>query len=156
MKRTRIACLLFALVAATLATPADAAKRNEREPARRATATYDNPAFGLASGAGGAACLPCPTFTVSPRERWVKMEVHDDVSPAPVAFDIRQRRPDGSCCAEIGGPFCGSTGRQPVEIRPGLDVLVFVFPSGDTACPGAFGTRGTAVAVFRSDPHSAP
>src|SRR5687768_14021709 len=114
MKRTGMVCLLFALLAATVVTPADAAKSNPQKPARRAVIAYDNPTLGSASGTGGAACFPCPTFAISKAERWVKIEVRDDASPAPVAFDIRQRGLDGACCIKVAGPFCGSTGKQRV------------------------------------------
>lgn len=152
MKRTGMVCSLFALLAATVVSPADAARSNSNKPTRRAVVTYDNPTLGSASGTGGAACLPCPSFDISKAERWVKMEVHDEASPAPVAFGIQQRRSDGTCCTEVAGPFCGSTGKQPVELTPGLDVLAYVYTSGDVICPGGVGTTGTIRAVFSNAP----
>ena len=149
MKRTAMVCLLVTLLAATLLAPADAAKR---KITRRVVTTYDNPTLGLASGTGGAACLPCPSFAVFAADKWVQMQVDDDVSPAQVAFDIRQSKSDGSCCEKVAGPFCGSTGNQPVGITPGHDVYVFVFASGDVTCPGAAGTSGTVTAVFSNAP----
>ena len=151
MKRTWLICLVFALMAGALVVPADAAKEGPTLT-RREVVTYDNPTFGLASGTGGAACFPCPSFDVSEQDRWVKMEVVDDVSPAPVAFAIRQEKLDGGCCDHVAGPFCGSTGKQPVALTRGLDVYVFVFALGDVACPGAFATTGTVTAVFSKLP----
>lgn len=155
MKRTGMVCLLFPLLAATLAAPADAADGGSKGVApsskrstRRAVATYDNPTFGSASGTIGEACFPCPAFATSATDASVRMTVDDDASPAPVAFEIRQLRPDGSCCDEVAGPFCGSTGKRSVKIAPGLDVLVFVFASGDVVCAGGLATSGTARAVF--------
>ena len=152
MKRTWLVCLALALLAGALVAPAQAAKEKRKKTTRRVVAPYDNPTLGLASGTGGAACLPCPTFDVSAKDMWVKMVIEDDVSPAPAAFGIRQSRPDGSCCDEVAGPFCGSTGRRPVRISPGLDVLVYVFASGDIACPGALGTTGIVRATFSNAP----
>lgn len=152
MKRTWLVCLVFALLASALIVPADAAKTNWNEATRRVVATYDNPTLGSASGTGGAACLPCPSFAITETDRWVKMKVDDDVSPAPVAFAIRQETVDGRCCDYIAGPFCGSTGKRPVEITPGLDVYVFVFAFGDFTCPGAIGTTGTVTAVLSDTP----
>ena len=152
MKRTAMVCLLVTLVAATLLAPADASSTSAEKVTRRAVATYDVPTLGSASDTIGAACLPCPSFALSAKDQWVKMEVHDDASPAPAAFDIRQEGPDGRCCEHVAGPFCGSTGKRPVEITPGLDLYVFVFATGDIACPGAFGTSGTAEAVFSNLP----
>ena len=152
MKRTGMVCVLFALLAGIAVAPADASRPDTQESTRRRVVPYDNPSVGAASGTGGAACLPCPSFAISSAERWVRMEVHDEASPAPVAFDIRQRRPDGWCCQKVAGPFCGSTGKKPVQLTPGLDVFVFVFASGDISCPGAIGTTGTVRAVLSHGP----
>lgn len=152
MKRTVMVCLLVTLLAATLAAPADARKSSRNGLTHRAVAAYTNPTLGIASGTGGAACLPCPRFAVDDTDKWAKIVVHDDASPAPVAFGIQQLSRDGTCCDEVAGPFCGSTGRQPIEITPGLDVLVFVFATGDVVCPGAVGTSGTVKAVFSNAP----
>ena len=152
MKRTWLVCLVFALLASALITPANAAKSSWEEVTRRVVVDYDNPTLGSAVGTGGAACLPCPSIAVTAKDRWVTMEVNDDLSPAPVAFGIRQAKPGGGCCVEVAGPFCGSTGKQPVEITPRLDVYVFVFAFGDVTCPGAVGTTGTVTAVFSNVP----
>ena len=147
MKRTWLICLVLALLAGALVVPADAAKEDPTLT-RRAVATYDNPTLGMASGTGGAACLPCPSFAVSSKDRWVKVEVVDDASPAPVAFAIRQETVDGRCCDHVAGPFCGSTGEEPVALTRGLEVYVFVFAFGDVACPGGLATTGTVTAEF--------
>lgn len=152
MKRTTMVCLLITMLVATLVAPADAAKKTPKTVTRTAVATYDNPTLGSASGTGGAACLPCPSFAVARDEAWVEVEVRDGASPAPVAFGIRQAKPNGTCCIKVAGPFCGSTGKQPVAIKPGAEVHVFVYASGDVACPGAFATSGRVKAVFSNVP----
>lgn len=152
MKRAVMVCLSVALLAATLVAPADAKKANPTNTTHRQVVTYDNPTVGSASGTGGAMCLPCPSFAVRATDRWAKIQVHDDASPAPVAFGIQQASPDGRCCDEVAGPFCGSTGKQPVAITPGLDVYVFVFATGDVVCPSAVGTSGTVKGVFSNAP----
>ena len=152
MKRTAMVCLLVMVLAATLTAPVDAAKGNAGKVTRRAVATYGNPTLGSASGTGGATCLPCPSFGVARTEAWVEVEVYDDASPAPGAFGIRQARRDGTCCIDVAGPFCGSTGTHPVRITRGNKVYVFVYASGDVACPGAFGTSGSVKAVFSNVP----
>src|SRR5687767_8504277 len=152
MKRTGFVCLVFVLLAGALVAHADAATTYPKKATRRAIVTYDNPTLGFASGTGGAACFPCPSFDISETERWVTLEVDDVVSPAPVAFQITQEGPDGSCCAYVAGPFCGSTGKRPVELSPGFDVFVFVFAFGDVTCPGAVGTTGTVRAIFSNAP----
>ena len=152
MKRASLVCLALALLAGALVAPAHAAKEKRKKITRQVVAPYDNPTFGLASGTGGAACLPCPKFAITAKDKWVKMVVADDVSPAPAAFGIRQMRLDGTCCDEVAGPFCGSTGKRSVRISPGLDLLVYVYAFGDIACPGALGTTGIVRATFSNAP----
>lgn len=151
LKRTGVVCLLFVLVAGMLVAPADAAKRKPKKVTREAVATYRYPAVG--SPSTRSACLPCPVFTISATERWVKMEVFDDASLAPVAFSIFQNTDNNNAVLEkVGGPFCGSSGKQPVEITPGVDVGFTVYSFGDVVCPGAVGTTGTVRAVFSNVP----
>src|SRR5688500_855447 len=116
MKKTALVCLAFALLAGTLVAPADAAKTNRKKVTREAVATYDYPLPGFASLKNGV-CAPCrPQFLTSAHERWVSVVVEDAASPAPVAFYIREVDPDGiRHDVPGGGPFCGSTGDQPVE-----------------------------------------
>jgi len=153
MKRTGIVCLLFALLAVTLVAPADAAKRKRKKVTREAVATYDYPTFGSATIDNGA-CAPChPYLDTSAQERWITVTVEDAASPAPVAFSIWEVAADGSRLpVEGGGPFCGSTGGQPVEIRPGFRVFVAVYALGDVVCPGGISTTGTVTAVFSNLP----
>ena len=153
MKRTGLICLAFALLAGTLVAPADAAKKNGKKITREAVETYDYPVFGSAS-AGTGACAPChPYIPTTAKERYVTVTVEDAASPAPVAFSILEVDEDGSRHAvEGGGPFCGSTGEQPVEIRPGFRVFVAVFAFGDVVCPGGIATTGTVTAVFSNVP----
>jgi hypothetical protein len=148
MKRTVLVCLVLTLLASALMAPAGAAKPSSTQSTRRAIVFYDVPTLGSASGTGGAGCFPCPRFVLSEEDRLVTMDVEDDVSFAPVAFDIRESRPDGSCCDKLAGPYCGSTGNQAVKTTQGRDVFVFVFAYGDDICPGAIATSGTITAVF--------
>ena len=153
MKRTGLVCLAFALLAGTLVAPADAAKRNGKKITREAVETYDYPVFGPAS-AGTGACAPChPYIPTTSQERYVTVTVEDANSSAPVAFSIREVAEDGSRHAvEGGGPFCGSTGEQPVEIKPGLRIFVAVFAYGADICPGGIATTGTVTATFSNVP----
>lgn len=81
------------------------------------------------------------------------MEVAD-ASGTPTAFTIAQKSdPAASLTAEtMGGPFCGSSGKEPVKLMPGVEVVVRVYAFGDVVCPGAFGTTGTVTAVFSNVP----
>ncbi|MGH2806187.1 MAG: hypothetical protein ACRDKT_02820, partial [Actinomycetota bacterium] len=127
---------------------------------RRAEATYELPYLGSPSTGGGCFSLgvasnDCPTFLTTPKENWVRMEVEDAASPTPVAFSIFQSNDQDPSTLEstiMGGPFCGSSGKEPVRIAPGVEVGVFVYASGDFVCPGAFATSGTVKAVFSNLP----
>ncbi len=155
MKRTGVVGFVFVLLVGTLVAPAVAAKRKPRKVTREAVMTYDYPTFASASGpADYGVCYPChPDFPTSAHERWVTVSVEDAVGPAPVAFSIWEVAPDGyQQPVEGGGPFCGSSGEQPVEIRPGYEVFVYVYASGDVVCPGGFATTGTVTAVFSNVP----
>ena len=152
MKRTGVICLMFALLAGGLVAPADAAKRQPKKVTREAIGTYTHPAVGSPS-APKSACLPCPTFEISGSERFVTMEVYDEASLAPVAFSIFQNFDQNEFVFErVGGPFCGTTGKKPVEVTPGQDVGFTVYAFGDTVCPGAVATTGTVNAVFSNVP----
>lgn len=152
MKRTGLVLLAFALLAGIVVAPADAGNRNRKKVTREAVGTYDYPTFGSASTTG--ACAPChPYFPATPQERWVAVTVEDAVSPAPVAFSIKEVSPDGGrSTIEGGGPFCGSTGDRPVQIEPGLRIFVSVYAFGDVICPGAVATTGTITATFSNVP----
>ena len=151
MRRRGLACLLVVLLTGALVAPADAARRKPKKVTREAVGTYRYPAVG--SPSTKSACLPCPTFEISASERWVTMEVVDDTSLSPVAFSIFQNTDDNDAVFEkVGGPFCGSSGKQPLEVTPGEDVGFIVYAFGDTLCPGAIGTSGTVRAVFSNAP----
>ena len=157
VKRTGILCLLFVLLAGMLVESAAAGKRRPRKVTRDAEATYALPWLGTPSTAGGCVNLgvannDCPKFTISTTERWVRMEVADETG-TPTAFRITQRRDPNSLDPEThAGPFCGSSGEEPVELVPGVDVIVHVYALGDIVCPGSFGTSGTVTAVFSNVP----
>ena len=150
MKRTGMVSLAFVLVAGALVAPADAGRRAPKKVTREAVGTYDHPSPGSASTK--AVCSPCGTFQISGSERWVRMEVVDDMSQNPVAFSIYQNKDGDNFFERVGGPFCGSTGKEPVEITPGEYVGFNIYAFGDVVCPGAIATTGTVTAVFSNVP----
>ncbi len=153
MKKTGVACLLFALVAGTFVAPANAAKEPSRKASREAVATYE--LAWPSSPSTGEGCFGddnCPTFSVSRSERWVSIDV-EDASGTPTAFKIAQiTDADDSSTETVGGPFCGSSGKQPVKLTPGARIIIRVYALGDTVCPGSVGTSGRIRAVFSNLP----
>lgn len=150
MKRTVAVCALFALLAGALAGPADAARRRV---AREAVDTYALP--WPSSPSTGEGCFGddnCPSFRVSRSERWVSVEVIDG-SGTPSAFEITETSGTGGATPiTVGGPFCGSSGKEPVRVTSGAKVTIRVYAVGDTVCPGSVGTSGTVKAVFSNVP----
>jgi hypothetical protein len=158
MKRTVVACALIAAVSFALVVPAEAAKTRSKRITRRAEAAYALP-YLISPSISGGGCFTvgvagneCPVFTISKTEEWVTMEVHDE-SGTPSAFSIWQKgESDGMSFTVMGGPFCGSSGKDAVRIAPGVDVGVAVYAFGDVVCPGAIATSGTVTAVFSNVP----
>lgn len=158
MKRAAVMCVLVGLVAGALVAPAGAANSKPKRVTRSAEATYDLPYLISPSLAGGG-CFhaggignPCPVFMLEKGEQWVTMEVHD-ASGTPAAFKIWQKKdPNDLSSSTMGGPFCGTTGNEPVRLAPGVEVGVSVFAFGDVICPGGFATTGTVTAVFSNVP----
>jgi hypothetical protein len=157
MKRA-VVCVLIAVVSGALVVPAQAAKTRPKKVTRRAEATYDLP-YVFSPSISGGGCFTvavagneCPVFSISKTEEWVTMEVKDD-SGTPSAFSIWQKgESDGTGFTVMGGPFCGSSGKNPIRLAPGVEVGVAVYASGDVVCPGAIGTSGTVTAVFSNIP----
>lgn len=151
----KIVSVVIAALACALAIPADAATTKPKKVTRPAEDTYGLPYLISPSFPGGGCFFPvndCPGFRTSKKEQWVTMQLKD-ASGTPTAFSIWQKvDPSDLSAKRVGGPFCGSTGDDPVRITGGVPVGVSVYASGDVVCAGAVGTRGTVTAVFSNVP----
>ena len=150
-KRTRVVCLVFALVAGAFVAPADAGKRESKKVTREAVDTYGLPWTSTPSTGEGCFGNGCVRFRISGSERWATIEVSDE-SGTPTAFKVAQKTDRGRAAETMGGPFCGSSGEKSVRLVPGAEVFVYVYGFGDVDCPGSVGTTGSVKAVFSNLP----
>lgn len=141
--------LLMLLVGSLVPATADAAKR--KKSARRvAKLPYTEPAYGTA-GFGlcfqGSSCVMFPVLT---GEKYVSIEIKDDLGTPVYASIIQDTSGDGSWLAhdDYTVHICGET-PEPIEIEPGLDVTVWVWqgPGLMPPCPGV-ASAGTVKATF--------
>lgn len=151
MRRTLVVCLLFTLLAGTFMMPAEAAKRKSKRVTREAVDTYGMPWLSSPSTGNGCFGDGCVGFRISGSERWVTMQVRDQ-SGTPTAFRITQKTDSARRGQTMRGPFCGTSGVEPVRLVPGVEVHVYVYALGDMGCPGSFGTSGKVRAVFSNLP----
>ncbi len=133
----------------------DATKR--RGP-RQEQQTYVTPAVsGFVAGSGGHICgnpgtplerTGCLYFQPRLSERFVEVEVAD-ASGLPVPFYLAQEA--GPVRDKDGIFLCGAS-EDPIEIAPGLQLLVVIQPvRQEPVCAGA-GTTGTVRVTFMKKP----
>ena len=136
MRRTSIVLLTIILALGVVATPGGAAKK----PRQRTVETpYSEPALGTA-GIGlcfpGASCVFVEPMT---GERYVSVEVVDDLGLPVYASVMQDTNGDGSWLAtdDYTVHICGKSA-APIEIDPSLTVAVWVWqgPGVSPACPG--------------------
>lgn len=151
MKKTLMIVLALSLVAGALAMPASAKKKKKKKPARIervAEARYEFPA-GIGSSSTGGGCLGCPTFPSGPGERFMSVEVTDDVTPkAGVSFSWDT---DGDGISDTGFEVCGAT-EAPVEIPEGVSPNAFPWIAPGVDCPDGSSTSGTIKVTFSNMP----
>lgn len=129
-----VSCLLFAA-----AGSAGAAKTKRSSPTRVVELRYEGGAVPFVM------CMDCPETFSRPTERYVTVEIIDDVSP--VGFvDIGWHS---------GGhdafPVCGKTS-EPMKIPAGSELTVYPWVVPDLECPNGFSTSGTIKLTFSKRP----
>ncbi|MDQ3913843.1 MAG: hypothetical protein M3323_00715 [Actinomycetota bacterium] len=145
MRKLVVVALVAGLLTGSVAS-AEAGKR--KKTTRAAEATYIAPArfFWAPTGdnIGGA------SFPTGARETFVTIDIEDDAGMDVSAGVGQDPEGDGTVSTTS---FCTST-EEPVAIRPGLDVTVFVYagPCTDPAPAPAFATQGTITATFSNRP----
>lgn len=158
MKKAFSVAIMVGLVAASLAMPAEAAKKKKKKPQRverTVESVYQAPAIGTSTS--GGACLnataSCGRSATGPDDLYVKVDVKD-ATPATVPFTLGQDTDPATLGTElIYGDYCGTTGDEPIKLdAPGAEVLVFVWAFGDIVCPGGFATTGTVSLKFSNLP----
>lgn len=148
MRRAVTILMIFGLLGATMALPAEAGKKKKKPTVRTMEVRYENPAFGV-GGAGGG-CSGCPSVIAGPDEAFAMIVIEDDHTPSGyVSFSYDS---DGNGVEELGaGPtVCGST-PEPVAIEPGAAYTAWPWVAG-IDCPGSSSFSGTIKVMFSSDP----
>jgi hypothetical protein len=168
VKKAITIALTIGLVAASLAMPAEAAKKKKKvaKPApvtkveRVVEVAYQGGGIGVASPAGTAGACPmtspgsleCIEIPPMPGERYVSIEIKDAL-PLTAAGFISQGDVDGDGISDGYGEFCGKH-EEPVELQGGAALVRVSFYPG--VCSNAGGvslpTTGTIVATFSNMP----
>ena len=145
MIRSFVAGLTCLLVLSGLSLGAEAAPesaRKKRATSRTIEIRYEDGAIPY------AACLNCPATWALPGERFMSVEVIDDVSPTgnvDVAWST-----NGS---DDPGYFnvCGQTDK-PQRIRPSVPLTLYPWLIPGEDCPTGFSTSGTIKITFSRRP----
>lgn len=166
MKKTLTVALTIGLVAASLAMPAEAAKKKKKKVApltkieRVVEVPYQGSGIGVASPAATAGACPftspgsgeCIEIPPMEGERYVSIEIKDAL-PLTAAGFISQGDVDGDGISDGYGEFCGKH-EAPVELQGGAALVRVSFYPG--VCSNAGGvslpTTGTIVATFSNLP----
>ena len=148
MRRAVTIALVFGLVAATMAMPAEAGKKKKPKPTvRTMEVRYENPAFGVGGVVGG--CSGCPSIPVGADELYVAIFIEDDASPSGYVDLSYDSDGDGFENPGSGPTVCGST-PEPVAVEPGAAYTAWPWLAG-VGCQGSFSTSGTIKVMFSSD-----
>jgi hypothetical protein len=145
MKRLVALFMMVAIAAAFVAVPAEAAKKKKKPAKRVQELRYENPAIGTAGAAG---CAGCPQFSTGPGERFLSVEITDDVSPigyADISYDS-----DGDGISDTGVTVCGAT-EGAVEVPESTTFTVFPYAIPSPFCVGS-STAGTLKLTFSATP----
>lgn len=142
MKKLITVVLTIGLLAGSMVGPAEAGKKKKD---RKMEVRYENPAFGTA---GAAFCAGCPQFATGKGERFISVEVVDDVSPigyVDISYDS-----DGDGVYDTGITVCGATDGK-VEVPENTTFAAFPYPIPSPFCAGA-SFAGTLKLTFSKTP----
>lgn len=143
MNRAVVMSAALALLASGVVS-AEAAPKGKPNPRRTVTVTYDKPAAFYAS------CGNCTEVEARKHERYVTVEVIDDVSRSghvDIAWDVAPGDEDRR------GYFivCGKT-PKPQRIPAGRSLTVYPWAHPGPQCPGGFSTKGKLKITFSARP----
>lgn len=141
-----ISALTIALVAGAFALPAEAGKKKRTK--RVATGAYENPAIGVPGVVGSAAAGGAVEFPLGPTEKFISVEITDDLGQ-PVIATMSQDTDPSTPTWEIFATICGGT-EEPLPVQPGVAVRVSVYTSPGPDQPTCAGpaTSGTIKATL--------
>jgi hypothetical protein len=161
VKKVITVVLTIGLVAASLAVPAEAAKKKKKAPKpatvtkveRQAQGTYQAPAtvVGNCTQTDGIGCM---TIQTGPGETFISKAKVTDSHGQPVVISIAADL-DGDMQTETQyGTFCGEL-TEPIAIDQGAAIVFWVGRADDAAvagCAPGVGTSGTLDVTFSNMP----
>lgn len=136
--------LALVMIASTLTVAAQASSRpgsKSEDGSRTIEVRYDGGAVPYAT------CLDCPNLTAKPGEKYITVEVFDDLSPrgfVDVAWTIQGSKDPGYVVV------CGETS-EPQRIPPSADLTIYPWVVPSQGCTGGFSTTGTVRITFTRD-----
>jgi hypothetical protein len=145
VKKLVAVLVMITIAAAFVAVPTAQAAKKKAPQARKMKIRYENPAIGTAGAAG---CAGCPSVASGKGERFVKVEIVDDVSPigyVDISYDT-----DGDGVNDTGITVCGST-EEAVEIPESTSFVIFPYVIPSPFCVGS-STAGTVKLTFSKLP----
>lgn len=157
MRKPIVMALVLGLLLGALISPAEAGKKKKKKKEARVERVVEapyqcpcgtSPGLGWIIGDFGGAIIP-----TGADDLFVKVDLKDQVGPT-VHFSLSQGDVDGDGLSDSIGVFCGSTGEEPLSIKPGLELQVFI-RSGVCPTPTdgvAVATGGTITATFSNLP----
>lgn len=152
MRRSLIAVLVLGLVAGSLSPATASKKKKKRKKPKRVERVvevrYEFPAAIGVGGVGGA-CSGCPSAPNTKKEKWMKVEIVDDVLPIGAA-DISPGDLDGNGFYDPGWYICGES--DWIEVPGGSEMQTFPFISAGAECPGGGATSGTIKFTYSNLP----
>ena len=134
MRRTWLVIAVLSVVAGSLPSTAAGAKSG-RAATRSVDVRYDD------SGLQYVPCAACPTVAARRGERYVTVEVIDDVSPSGYVDITWEEEGHGYFAV------CGRTS-EPQKIPAGAVVTVWPWTHPGSDCPTSFSTSGTVKLTF--------
>lgn len=155
LRRVMVVGVMLALVAGALQAPAAGGKKKQRKARPRSIELpYSEPAIGTA---GLGVCFQgssCVFFSLLPKERYVSVEIEDDLGQAVYASIIQDTNGDGAYLRtdDLTVDICGAT-TEPVEVEPkkAMSVWVWQGPGVTAPCVGA-ASSGTVTATLSTTP----
>ena len=148
MKKALALTMILGLIFGSIATAEAGKKKAPKKVTREAQSVYDAPAIGSGAGICPAATNSCGSIPTGANENFVHIKIEDAAGMAVYA-SVGQDL-DGDNFADNSVNICGES-EEPLQITPGVELMVFPWAVGGPSCPG-IATTGTVTATLSNLP----